>query len=144
MSITYADKFYGTDWERYSLIAGKSSPVVLAILGGLCVFLGYGLASSFYLYLVALILAVVEHQALSWCSQIDSIRNKIYETLNLESNISKAVSFGVLSVYCYYGNILNVLGGIFLDMTGLFYLFAWMNIRHDQQANQNANSFGTF
>jgi hypothetical protein len=146
MSISFIDNFYGTDWERYSSIVGKFSPIALSIISVTSIFLGYGVLHSLYILIVALVIAVVELQIFSCFSQIDNFRNKVYETLHLESNINKAISFGFLSVFCYFGHhSFNILAGIYLDITSLLYIFAWLNVRHDQEnAPIISNSFGTF
>ena len=148
MSTTYADDFYGTNWERYATVVAKFSPVALVLVFALSHYFhdfGHFTTHSIYTLLVAILIAVIEFQAL-WCfSQLDELRNKVYDFLHLKSYLSKSISFAILSLYFYFGTYFDSLAGIYLDITSLLFLFAWLNVRHDQQTmNLPISSFGTF
>eukprot|EP01041_Mallomonas_annulata_P011049 gene11049-23104_t len=158
MPIGYHEQFTGTDWEKYSGVAGKITTIACFTISVISMIMKYNVGTGIWTLLVGLVIAIWEIPTIYYCiPNFDKAKEVCLETLRLKHPSLRGILYILLSIMCFTNKTPCIAVGILLILTSILYAFTAYNAYHDSNdpglvarsdnestTSGGGNKFGTF
>lgn len=153
---SYYEVFTGQNWGGASENGGRLACAACLVVGCASLALGYNVGVGLWTLFVGLLIAVWEVPLIYvLIPRCEDLRVSLVEQAFLKKPLARAALYVALSILCYTKGTLCVLAGLFLDMSALLYIFAFVNrlddissgLTTDDDVSEQgplSNKFGTF
>lgn len=152
---SYYELFTGENWAGASENGGKLACGACLVVGISSLVFGYNVGIGIWTLFVGLLIAVWEVPLVYvLIPRCEDLRVSIVERAGLRLPLPRAVLYVALSILCYSKATLCIIAGLFLDISALLYIFAFVNRMDDQSSGLTtdddaseaplSNKFGTF
>ena len=132
MPNSLCEHFVGIDWERYSKICNKLTPVICVLSGVMSLSFGFSFYIGLWSIFIGIVIATFEFQALAL--HIPSLQRACTtfgESIICRNKMVKALVYAVASLLCYLDDTVCIAAGLMLDVNGLLLMFAAVNNHSD-------------
>jgi hypothetical protein len=135
-SLTLFEHFTAQDWEKMSKSIGQLVPIVCFSTAFLSkMFSTYNLKWAIFTVVVGAFTALWElpllFTVLPCIPNTDNLKERLLEKCRLKFHLARAALYALLSWPLWTSDTFCELGGLFLDISALLYVFAYINKRSD-------------
>lgn len=132
--LTLYEQFTGYNWEKFSKIIGESCPLVCIGSGILAKAFPqtYNFTISMWAILVGMFLAIWEMPMLVvFIPKIDDIRTVFLDKFQIKRHLMRAILYWLLSLTLWKVRSFTLAAALYLDISAILYVFAYINQRSD-------------
>ncbi|GMH91250.1 hypothetical protein TrST_g398 [Triparma strigata] len=130
------------NWARAADYGGKVSTLSCFLTGVLSLFMGMNVGIGLYTVFIGFLLASIElpfiYVCIPACSKFRSVAT---ESVFLTNGFLRMGVYVLLSILMFTHKTLNIMTGIFIVLTALFYLVGWAVGKYEEQEQAKGTSY---